>query len=88
MRLIVEIQAVGDQFLQLDFGGKPFEGSSTAATTRTSLVTTLWSTSTFTAATGTTIVATRTTLLTIALRTIAARWTISARFAAMAMLSY
>src|SRR5579862_7787505 len=87
MRLIVQIQAVGNQLLQFDLG-EPFKRSSTAATWP-AFVSTLMpgaaalATGAFTPTTGTAIVATRTTTL----RTITAWRTIPARFAAMAVLS-
>jgi hypothetical protein len=92
MRLIVEVQAVGDQLLQFDIGREAIKGPATAA--GTAFMTSFMTGSTFTAA-GSTIrtpLAARTSTRTAAIpatlawgtrRTIATRL---ARFAAVAML--
>src|SRR6185503_240492 len=56
MRLVVQVQAIGNQFLQLDFR-EPVKGSAAAGP---AFMAPFWSASTLTTATGTTIVATRT----------------------------
>src|SRR5512142_806579 len=90
MRLIVQVQAVGNQLLQFDIGRESaFKRSPAAARPAFVATATFWPPSTFpatafTTATRTTIITARTTTL----RTITARWTIPARLAAMAMLCH
>ena len=82
MRLVVQVQAIGNQFLQLDFR-EPVKGSAAAGP---AFMAPFWSASTLTTATGTTIVATRTTLAAATILPRSPRRPIAARFAAMAML--